>query len=325
MSNSEHRNTLPTAPAASSSAKPGFWRRVKQTIVRSDKEFSFFKGLGIVSVLGTLIAGYFQYLSAYHDKVSAVAQQDMAAATSAFSEVSQALSIPLSLQERLVFGFYDAVNQKVDTDDDAYVTKNTRAINDKYETEYSALRENVNLLARKMEIYADWPSWRLRDLGAQDSPTADAINLSLLGAHDFACDKDDTMPFENGAAALPLRDPSGAMRKLTVDWNSAKHHVFTIVYCFESTHKQMKTVRQWAAKNSIDPASKEKFIKQFPALRKILDNQAVRLNIFMSVAMNELDRIRDKYRPTGFSCHLPIVREVVDLFPSHSCAPVLTR
>ena len=219
MSNSKHREAPAPAqpPAESTAAKPGFWPRLKQTIIRTETKFSFVKGLGIASLLGTLIAGYFQYLSAYHDKVSALAEQDMSAATAAFADVSQALSTALSLQERLIFGFYDAVNQKVDTDDDAYVTKSARAINEKYETQYTALRENVNLLARKMELYIDWPSWPLRDLGAQNLPTADAVNLSLLGAHDFACDKDDTMPFENGAATLPLRDPSGAMRKLTVD------------------------------------------------------------------------------------------------------------
>ena len=99
-----------------------------------------------------------------------------------------------------------------------------------------------------------------------------------------------------------------------------------IVYCFESTHNQMKTVRQWAAKNRVDQVAKEEFVKQrFPTIRKILDNQVVRLNIFMSVAMNELNRIRDKYRPTGFSCHLPILREAIDLFAARSCTPVLTR
>jgi len=322
MSNNENRDTLPPThpPADNSLAKPGFWQTVKGAIIRTDNELSFLKGLGIVSVLGTLIAGYFQYLSAYHDKVSAIAQQDMTAATSAFSEVSNALSVPLTLQERLIFGFFDAVEQKVENDDDAYVTKNARAIYENYETAYAALGQNINLLARKMEIYLDWPSDLQRDPAKPGAPTADPINLSLLDAHNFDCDKDDTMPFGKGDATLPLRDPSGELRKLTVDWNSAKHHVFTIAYCFESTHKQMRTVRQWASKNHIDHAQIEEFIKQFPALKKRMENQVVRLNIFMGVAMNEIDRIRVKYRPNGYWCNVPFARELL----GQKCTPVRT-
>jgi hypothetical protein len=95
-----------------------------------------FKGVsfvGLLGVLGTLIAAYIQNLSAYHDKVTALAKDDMAAAAQVFTDASTALSGPLSLQERLISGYFAAVNQKADTDDTAYVTKSTRAINGPYE------------------------------------------------------------------------------------------------------------------------------------------------------------------------------------------------
>jgi hypothetical protein len=322
MSNADGNGA--SAPSGNT-AKPGFWQRLKNAIIRTDTELSFLKGLGIVSVLGTLIAGYFQYLSAYHDKVSALAQEDMTAATSAFSEASNALSIPLSLQERLIFGYAAAAEETVDADDNAYVTKSARAISQNYEDAYTALRENVNLVARKMEIYLDWPSDMQRDPANPGAPNADPINLSLLGTYNFDCDKDDDMPFEKDRATLPLKHPDGKSRDLTVDWNSAKHHVFTIVYCFDFTHKRMKTVRQWASKSPVDRAQREEFLKELSTVKKRLDNQVVRLNIFMGVAMNEIDRIRVKYEPNGFKCHVPILREAIDLFPGHECTPVLTR
>ncbi len=301
---------MPDAGSGGASAPSGFFKGVTFVGVFS----------AIVGVLGTLIAAYFQNLSAYEDKASALAKDDMAAAAQAFTDASTALSIPLSLQERLIFGYAAAAEETVDTDDDAYVTKSTRAINGNYEDSYTALRENINLIARKMEIYLDWASNIQRDPAKPGAPTADPINISLLGAYNFDCDKDDDMPFEKGEATLPLKDPDGKLRDLTVDWNSAKHHVFTIAYCFEFTHKHMKTVRQWASKSRVDRAQREDFIKQFPSLKKRLDNQVVRLNIFMGVAMNEIDRVRVKYRPNGYWCSVPIVREAL----GQKCTPIRT-
>ena len=142
--------------------------------------------VGLLGVLGTLIAAYFQNLSAYHDKVTALAKDDMAAAAQAFTDASTALSGPLSLQERLISGYFAAVDQKVDADDTAYVTTSTRAINGPYEVAYTALRQNINLLARKVEIYLDWPSNPLHDPAINVSASADPINnSSLLGTYNF--------------------------------------------------------------------------------------------------------------------------------------------
>jgi hypothetical protein len=92
------------APGNGAAAKAGFWQRVKGVIVGTENEFALIKGLAIVSVFGTLIGAYFQYLSSYQDKVSALAQADMTAATTAFTDTSNTLSQAITLQDLL---FYD--------------------------------------------------------------------------------------------------------------------------------------------------------------------------------------------------------------------------
>ena len=326
-----------TAPPGDPAAKPPGRRHFAQWLAATETEFSFVKGLTFISFAGTLIAAYFQYLSSYQDKVAAEAKDDLAAATLAFTETSTALSVPLSLQERLVFAFRDAVSEKVDTDDDAYVTKSARATYAGYDDAYTALRENVDLMARKMEIYIDWASDFGHDPNASDPSAADQITVTLLGASNFDCDKD--LPFANGSS-VPLKDKSGNPLKdkngnqLHVDWYSAKHHVVTIGYCFDDTHRLVEPVRQWASKSQVNPVQKADLMNpQKINLIGRLDNQEARLNAYMSLTMDAIDQIRVKYRPTGFLCHVPIVREGYDLFSRvfsslfnnlRACTPVAT-
>jgi hypothetical protein len=39
--------------------------------------------------------------------------------------------------------------------------------------------------------------------------------------------------------------------------------------------------------------------------------------------MSQLERIRVKYRPVGFFCHVPLVRDAIGLF-SKRCTPIRT-
>jgi hypothetical protein len=39
--------------------------------------------------------------------------------------------------------------------------------------------------------------------------------------------------------------------------------------------------------------------------------------------MSELERIRVKYRPSGFFCHVPLLRDAIGLFSSR-CTPIRT-
>ena len=80
-------------------------RSFTQWLLATETGFSFVKGLTFISFAGTLIAAYFQYLSAYQDKVQTQAKEDLAAATSAFVETSNALSTPMTLQGLLYLRF----------------------------------------------------------------------------------------------------------------------------------------------------------------------------------------------------------------------------
>jgi hypothetical protein len=43
----------------------------------------------------------------------------------------------------------------------------------------------------------------------------------------------------------------------------------------------------------------------------------------MSLTMSQLERIRVKYRPVGFVCHIPLVRDAIGTF-SKRCTPIRT-
>jgi hypothetical protein len=51
-----------------------------------------------------------------------------------------------------------------------------------------------------------------------------------------------------------------------------------------------------------------------------LDNLARRLNAFTSLALFQMERIRVKYRPVGFVCNVPILRDIF----STRCLPIRT-
>jgi hypothetical protein len=301
-------------------AKPGLWQRVKGAVARTEKEFAFVKGLAIVSLVGTCIGAYFQYLSAYQDKVSAQAKDDMAAATNAFTETSNALSTAITLQDLLFYDFRRAAKLNAGGDANALTSKHAQELYKPYDEAASALRENINLIARKMEIYLDWASDASRDPATNTNIGTDPISTSVLGAFDFDCDRD--MPSFRKENSVLRKQKNG--RTLDIDWYSTKHHVLTIAYCFNVTQETwMEIVRQWASQSSLDQNDVAQFFsaKTADKLQARLDSEVVRLNAFMSRAMNEIEGIRVKYRPNGFYCNLPGIREGVGLF-SNRCTPI---
>lgn len=309
--------TQPHVDQAGAQGKSGLWAWVRTLVTRTDNEFVFVKGLAVISLLGTLIGAYFQYLSSYQDKVSALAQEDMTAAAAAFTDTSNTLSQAITLQDLLFYDFIHASKLNAGGDDNALTTKHARDLEKPYEDAASSLHENINLIARKIEIYVDWPSNPYRDPATVTSFGDDPINMSALGAVDFDCDQD--MPNFDPNDHVVQKTKDG--RSLTVDWYSAKHHVYTIAYCFEATHKAwMEVVRQWASQSSLQPDATANFFssKTSDHLRDRLDSEILRLNAFMSRAMNEIEAIRVKYRPNGFLCSVPGLREIV----GRKCTPV---
>src|SRR5262249_32395590 len=154
----------------------GFWG----WLLKLEGEYSFFKGLTVLSLFGTLIGAYFQNLSAYEAKVSAQAQSDMAAATQTFAEASAALATPLSLQRQLISDYYNAIVAKTDADPKSYAVADAKEVYTAYLKAYADLSQNYNLWARKLELNIDLASDRTRDAAAHDSPLSREIDMSLL-------------------------------------------------------------------------------------------------------------------------------------------------
>lgn len=326
---------------ADNTEKPSVWSRVKGALIRTEQEFAFLKGLTIVSVLGTILVGYFQYISAYEDKVAAQYKEDFTAATAAFNEIANDFSTAQNLQQLLYFNYNDVAGKD---DEKILTTVQAKSAHDLYKN-YSAarvaLRENIDILARKVEMQIDWASDRQRDPAKPRDINADPLTRAKLGEYNFNCDAPDNMPH------FPRQNPQTAEEKaikpyvdlhaldkhqrviagkptIRINWFSAMHHVWTMYYCFNGTHEALLAAREWAAESPVDPKHRADFLARRDAIREALDSQVLRLQAFMSVSMWRIETIRVKYRPNGFICHVPIARELVDLLPSARCSPIRT-
>ncbi|MBV8920996.1 hypothetical protein [Bradyrhizobium sp.] len=333
------------------------WTRAGAFFDRLNRILSYARGLPVITLIGSLLVGYFQYLSAYQEKVSAQAKEDMSAATSTFSSIADAFSEAQMLQQILYFDYTAALAIDADGDAQAIQTKNAQASYAPYEHARIVLRQNGDLFARKAEIYIDWASDFGRDPADTKTPTTDPLNESLLGVYNFDCDDTANIPhfnmLDDNGHRLPLApdpppcrydrsevisDPPGSYVRLcarengkiladkpalTLHWYSAKHQLLAMHYCFERLHGQLLPARQWASQSSMSPEQKAKFIAKEADTYNGLTSQAVRLDAFMSLAMFQMENIHVKYRPVGFVCHIPFVTPFVDLF-SNYCTPVRT-
>lgn len=290
-------------------APRGFWQPLKSFVSR---QLSGITLIGVLGLLTTLIVAYFQNLSAYHDKVTTQAKDDMAAATQVFAEASTTLSNAISLQQRLITDFYNAQPNDAYKEDNAYPTRDARALYKQYLDAYAKLHENYDLLAHKAEIYLDWPSDLTHDAAQSITPTLDPISMSTLGQTSFDCEKH--MPeFSGEKSRVPLTDT------LALDWNSAKHHVLAMQYCFDITHRNLTAALQWASQSAVDPAQRAALTEQEELLGQTRPvNQVLRLNAFISLAMSEIEQIRVEYRPNGYWCNVPFVRLII----GKKCTPV---
>jgi hypothetical protein len=352
------------------SKNPRWLERVKTW----DSEFSVTKGLTVVTVLTGFLGGYFQYLNAYDEKVSAQAKDDMAAATATFVEISNSFAQAQLLQQLIYFDLRDVLNDKSDDADKAMSTKNAREIFPDYLKARNLLRQNKDVLARKAEIYVDWASDLKRDPATARPLDADPLSEVLLGNYNFNCDSPINLPHfgnpdakretpklfkdpetpkkdvcvpetkeaadkkekedlkeseANSAVRLCARDDDGnivASHPVTINWLSARHQVLTMHYCFEVGHRTIETARVWAASTSdLSEERKSKFLdkEEMKRTKSRLDSEVIRLDAFMSLVMSQLERIRVKYRPVGFVCHIPLVRDAIGLF-SNRCTPIRT-
>ena len=139
----------------------------------------------------------------------------------------------MRLQHALFIAFSSAVRENVYADENGFLTKSGRDLYKGYVDERLTLRKNIDVLARRVEIYIDWASDLRRDPSTVTPGLDPLSSSSILGAYDFDCDKH--MPRQN-VSEIPFKDHP-ERPALHVDWNSAKHHVFSFFYCFERTHE----------------------------------------------------------------------------------------
>jgi hypothetical protein len=338
----------PTGPG-NSPRNPGFFDRIGMF----ESRFAFVRSLSVVTLLSSAVVGYFQYLNAYQEKVSIQAKEDMKSAADTFDSISTAFSDGLALQNILFSSFTSAVRNKSDASATALGTKNAKDTSAAYEKARTELREKIDVLAQKAEVYIDWASDIDRDPAGKRNVEDDPLSLSLLRDYRFNCsdsvnfpkfgnvnaspgrpatsvtdDKfcaternqdidDDTTP-PNAFIRICPANGSGVARR--VYWYSAKHHILTMHYCFESLHDRLEAARQWASQSDRDTTRESEIVAQTAQLSAAVDDLARRLNSFNSLALYQMERIRVKYRPAGFVCSVPIMRN----FFAKSCFPLRT-
>ena len=316
--------------------------------------FDVVKGLSLVTVVSSLAVGYFQYLGAYQDKVGSQAKEDMAAATTTFTEISQAFAEVQALQQTLYSDFTRALREKSDASEKALDSRNAQAISERYEKARIALRENIDVLTRKAEVYIDWASDTYRDPAQKRNVNDDPLSRQTLRAVAFDCsdkynfpafgnvriENDETSAKEVGddaycaiAEKRGVDDhtrPKDAFIRICagpqdrapkrIYWYSAKHHVLTMHYCFETAHARLAAARQWASRSERDIAKENEIAGREQEINAELDDLAGRISAFGSLALYQMERIRVKYRPVGFLCSVPLVRNI----PSMNCFPIRT-
>lgn len=285
--------------------------RFKKKLLFAEETVVFFKHLSILGlvggVVGTAVGSYFQYVSWREEQNIARYKEDFAAATAVFSDVASTLSTAVNLQQILYFTFRDAVDAGVDKNDDAFQTKTARDTYKSYVDARNALRERIDALARKMEIYIDWPSDRNRDPTVQRS--ADPLNSHSLGEYDFDCAKYLPNPASIETLKVDSIAKPNTTASLLVDWRSTKHHIVALQYCFETVHRLTLVARQWAAKSPVTPEMMNKIIRDREKIQAAADQLVERLNAFMMLTMWRIQDIRLRYQTKNYLCHLfPIAR-----------------
>ncbi|MGY8707983.1 hypothetical protein RAD16_19760 [Bradyrhizobium sp. 18BD] len=334
------KDTERTQPAADA---PGVWQKIQSW----DSRLSVTKGLTAVTLLTGFLGGYFQYLNSYEQKVGEQAKADMQKATDTFIEISDAFAEVQMLQENILPARLGSMKAQASP---AFIPVDTKTLEPlaDYWKARATLRRNGAIFARKAEIYIDWPSDIYRDAAAEHTLDQDPLTATLLTKYNFDCESEANLPQFKGEAYngsdpgrpseelcndptangpkayVPLcaRLPDGAIDPLqkvvALNWWSAKHHVLVMNHCFEALRGQTSAL----ASSSDAPNDPKPDAKKPPLTsEQRLQLQARRLDAFMTLTMAQLDRIRVRYRPTGFVCHVPVVRDAVGYF-SNECLPI---
>jgi len=281
------------------------WNDLVQRLRRITKKIT----VGVAATfVGWFLGSYFQYISWRDQQNIDMFKQDFTAANAAFAEVSGVLSTAMNLQQMIEANFRRALIQNVDADDSAFLTVSGRRLYQPYVDTQNSLKENIDVLARKIEIFVDWASDLAHDPSAKGQG-ADRMSRSTLDKYDFKCEKHipDVTDFKKLTTQKIEKKDARKIEKedepLRIDWHSAKHHVLTFQYCLEEIHKRILPALQWASHSPVDPHQKDSFVAD-EDLDTLVDKQVERLNAFMLLVMWRLDDIRERYQRMGYRCHV---------------------
>jgi hypothetical protein len=277
---------------------------------RFDASFKAFRQLSgtalMLSFVGWLVGSLIQYNSWRGEHDLKRYEGDLKAATQTFADISDTLSKAVTLQQIVVFNYDDAIDPKTDDARLQFLWRQAGLAAEEYRKAQIALRESIDTLIRRAEIYIDWPSSDERARAVHGS-LLDPLTITKLESSNIDCDK-LIAPGED-VVKWSRESNSTISGGSLVDWGSAKHHVTVIYVCFRIDHRNFEWIRRWVAEPGptapkfTEPAgsSKKEMVEK---LKRHFDMQLARLDKFMVLAMTRIDAIRRKNVPPGYSCHL---------------------
>ena len=113
---------------------------------------SYLIGLPVITLIGSLLVGYYQYLNAYQEKVNARAATDVQMATAAFTEISKKFSDAQTLQQAMFQDFLNALDDNMGADEQALATRHAKNVWEAYEAAGLGLLQSGDMMARNAEI-----------------------------------------------------------------------------------------------------------------------------------------------------------------------------
>jgi len=322
-------------------AEPCWRDRVGRTFRGANNVISYLIGLPVVTVLGGLFVGYYQYLNAYEEKLRIRAERDVRTATATFTEISKKFSEAQMLQQAIFSDFSSAFDDNASAEERAAATRHAKGIAPAYEKAWIGLLESGDAMARNAEMHIDWAIDLNRKPGADHYPNSDLVSLSLLHTYNFDCNDnfpkfvqeqllpkgkaDSCQSFDPDRPFFTLICPRQKVDAkprppIAIQWYSAKHLVLTMNYCFHALHQRMAKVHSWASREEPGAALGPAFPAEREQLKKEIDNQTSRLEAFMGLALFQIEAVREKYRPLGSKCHLPFVS-----WWDEQCMPLPTK
>jgi len=291
-----------------------------------DKPFRFAGKLTSLGAVGVILAAVIQYSSWRDEKNLARHKEELDSAISTFSEISGALSAVMNLQQILFFT-HDAIHDAKDAKDEQKINMlviNSKDILSQYMSLRTRLRENIDVLTAKADLFIDRPTTpdsKRVELGPEVPQVTS--NRDVLRKNRYDCERN--MP---SSGVVPVGS-------IPIDWNLTRWHVATFYYCLEEIHSALLPIRAWAsvdakkdganadekkatvalyAKNDDRGGAIESSSTKTDVNPKLsddnadtiipdFDRQTTRLNEFMAKSIRKIEEIRLKTKENGFFQH----------------------